>query len=123
MGNKLYVANLSFGASEDHVRDLFHDFGEVMSLRLIPNDRGQGHKGFGFVELESDEAAKNAIGDLNGADFMGRPLVVDYARERAPRPAGQNRGYGDRGGYPDRGGYGGGGDRASGGGGSGYSRY
>ena len=78
---KLYVGNLPFSASEEAVRALFADYGTVQSLSLV-NDRQTGTpRGFGFVEMSSDDAAK-AMQGLNGRNFDGRPMKVNEAQER-----------------------------------------
>ncbi|MBN1577650.1 MAG: RNA-binding protein [Chitinispirillaceae bacterium] len=97
MAQKLYIGNLSFNATEEGLRTLFSQYGEVTSVSLM-TDRDTGRpRGFGFVEMENAEAA---IAALNEKEFEGRALKVDIARERAPR--------GDRGGFNNRGGGGGG---------------
>ena len=77
----LYVGNLVYAVTRDEVQDLFSQFGEVFSVKLI-NDRESGKpKGFGFVEMD-DEAAHKAIDALNEKDFRGRNLRVNEARPR-----------------------------------------
>lgn len=103
MGKKLYVGNLSFSATESSVSELFSQYGKVDSCRLI-TDRDSGRsKGFGFVEMSSDEEAEKAISSLNGRELDGRALTVNEARPQAPRSGGFG---GDR---ERRGGFGGGG--------------
>ncbi len=122
MTKKVYVGNLSFGATEDQVRDLFAEYGEIQSIAMI-NDRDTGRfRGFAFVEME-DSAANAAIKALNGKEVDGRELSVNEARPREERSGGGGFGGGNRGGG---GGYGGGnrgggsgGNRGSGGGGYG----
>ena len=83
MGKKIYVGNLPFSATEDEIKGLFGQHGEVISVTLI-SDRHTGRpRGFGFVEME-DDSADTAIEKLNGTDFGGRTLRVDKARERSP---------------------------------------
>ena len=87
---KIYVGNLPFTATEDELRDLFGQHGEVHSVALI-NDRDTGRpRGFGFVEMD-DAAATTAINALNGTQMGGRDLNVNEARERPRR---DNRGGG-----------------------------
>lgn len=101
---KIYVGNLSFSSTEDTVRNLFSQFGEVTDVALI-NDRETGRpRGFGFVELD-DDAAAPAIAALNGFEMDGRDLKVNEAQDRPKRTGG---GGGGGGGY---GGGGGGGGR------------
>ncbi len=81
----IYIGNLPISASEDEVKDLFGQHGEVASVSLV-SDRETGHsRGFGFVEM-SPEAASAAIGALDGVDFLGRTLRVNEARDRGARP-------------------------------------
>ena len=84
---KLFVGNLSYSATEDEIRELFAQYGEVQSCKLI-TDRETGRpRGFGFVEMD-DAEADAAVAGLNGTDVGGRSLRVDEARERAPREGG-----------------------------------
>ena len=100
--SKIYVGNLPFSADEAQVRALFEPHGAVESVSLI-NDRETGRpRGFGFVEMSREDAAK-AIQALNGKDMGGRPLKVNEAQDK-PRGGG-----GGGGGGGGRGGYGGGG--------------
>ncbi len=87
MAKKIYVGNMSYATNEQSLRDLFAQFGEVRSVNIIM-DRYTGQaKGFGFVEMEADDAADSAISALNGREFEGRTLRVNQAleRDRAPR--------------------------------------
>jgi cold-inducible RNA-binding protein len=119
MGKKLYVGNLPFSATESAISDLFSQIGGVDSVRLI-TDRDSGRsKGFGFVEMASDEDAEKAISELNGKEFEGRALTVNEARPQEPRTGGGGGG-GFRGG---RGGGGGGGGYGGGGGGGGRGGF
>ena len=115
MGNKIYVGNLPFSATSESLNEMFSAFGKVDSAKIVM-DRDTGRsKGFGFVEMATNDEAQAAIEKLNGSDMGGRSLVVNEARpmeprgDRPQRSGGFNRG-GDRG---DRGGFGGGrgGDR------------
>jgi RNA recognition motif-containing protein len=116
MGRKLYVGNLPFSATESSLSDLFSQCGTVDSARLI-TDRDSGRsKGFGFVEMGTEEEAQKAISELNGKDFEGRALTVNEARPQEPRSGG---GFGGGGGGGGRGGRGGGGGGGFGGGGRG----
>lgn len=98
MGKKLYVGNLSYNVTSSSLEDLFTPYGAVRSAQVI-NDRDTGRsKGFGFVEMEDDNAAREAIKGLHETEHDGRPLTVNEAKPRE-----------DRGGGGGRGGYGGGG--------------
>ena len=92
----IYVANIPFKATEDELKGLFEEYGEVSSTKIILDKFTQRSRGFGFVEMSDDSAARQAINSLNGADFMGKNLVVNEARPKtdAPRSGGGNRGGG-----------------------------
>ena len=96
MGKKLYVGNLPFSATDQILVDTFSQCGTVDSARIIM-DRDSGRsKGFGFVEMSTDDEAQAAINKFNGADFNGRPMTVNEAKPMAPREGGG--GGGGRGG-------------------------
>ncbi|MEP7212095.1 MAG: RNA-binding protein [Acidobacteriota bacterium] len=110
MATKLYVGNLSFNTTNQDLNDLFGQVGTVESANVV-EDRDTGRsRGFGFVEMSSQEEADNAIAQLNGKEVDGRELKVNEAKPQ------ESRGGGGGG----RGGYGGGGGGRSGGGGGGY---
>jgi cold-inducible RNA-binding protein len=106
MGKKLFVGNLNFKTNDDDLRELFAQAGTVDSA-MVMMDRATGRsRGFGFVEMSTDEEAAKAIQQFNSFEFQGRNLNVNEARERTP---GGPRGGGYGGGYSGgRGGYGGG---------------
>lgn len=121
----IYVGNLNWSMTSDDLYNMFAPYGEVASAKIVTDKFNNNRsKGFGFVEMSDDEAARAAIAALNETDVMGRKLVVN---ESAPRPEGQGGGGfkkksfggGGGGGY-NRGGGGGGYNR--GGGGGGYNR-
>jgi cold-inducible RNA-binding protein len=88
MGNKLYVGNLSYSMTEGQLREAFAAYGEVVSVSIITERDTGRSKGFGFVEMSTEEEAKAALSGMNGAEFGGRALKVDEARpqtERRPR--------------------------------------
>ena len=107
MSTKLYVGNLSYNTTENQLQDLFSQHGPVTSVDLIMDKFSGRPRGFGFVTMESKEAAEAAVQALNGKNIDGRDLTVNEARPREDRPPGGGGGGG--GGY--RGGGGGGGDR------------
>ena len=110
MGKKLYVGNLAYGVTDSVLEQMFAAHGTVQSAQVIM-DRDTGRsKGFGFVEMQSDQEAQAAISALNGKEIEGRALTVNEAR---PRPEGGRGGGGGggRGGRSGGGGYGGGGRR------------
>ena len=116
MGSKLYVGNLSYNTTSSDLEQLFSQHGTVQSAEVI-SDRDSGRsKGFGFVQMGSDDEAQAAIAALNGQQHNGRALTVNEAKPREDRPRGGGGGGGYGGG---RGGYGGGG----GGGRGGRDRY
>ena len=123
MGNKLYVGNLSYNTTGSDLEQLFAQHGTVQSAEVIA-DRDTGRsKGFGFVEMSSQEEAQKAIAALNGQEHDGRALTVNEAKPREDRPRGGGGGYGGGRGGGGGGGYGGGGGRGGGGGGGGRKRY
>jgi RNA recognition motif-containing protein len=139
----IYVGNLNWNMTSEDLQSLFTPFGEVTSAKIVTdkfnNDRS---KGFGFVEMADDEAARTAISQLHDTENLGRKIVVN---ESTPRPEGERgafkkKSFGNGGGGGSRGGYGGGGgnrgggggnsggggynrDRGGNGGGGGYNRY
>ncbi len=122
MGRKLYVGNLSYTVDGSQLEQLFSAHGQVLSAQVI-SDRDTGRsKGFGFVEMSSDEEAQAAIAGLNGQQHGGRALTVNEARPKEGGGGGRG-GYGGGGGGGGRGGYGGGGGGGRGGyGGGGRDR-
>ena len=114
MGKKLYVGNLKYNMSSSDLQQLLSQFGTVVSAEVI-SDRMTGQsKGFGFVEMGSDEEAAAAIAALDGQQHDGRALTVNEAKPREARAGG-----GGGGGGGGRGGFGGGGGGRGGGGGGG----
>jgi RNA recognition motif-containing protein len=103
MGKKLYVGNLTYSTTDSDLQRLFEEHGTVQSAQVIM-DRDTGRsKGFGFVEMGTDQEAQAAIAALNEKEIDGRRLTVNEARPREERGGG-----GGRGGHGGRGGYGGG---------------
>jgi cold-inducible RNA-binding protein len=100
MGKRLYVGNLPFSATDESLMQMFQQAGQVESARII-TDRDTGrNKGFGFVEMSTDQEAADAITKFNGADFEGRSVTVNEARPMPPREGGGGggRGFGGGGG-------------------------
>ena len=119
MSKKLYVGNLSFSSTEDSIRALFSQYGEVLSIN-IPTDQMTGRpRGFCFVEMDDVD---KAMTELNNFNFEGRPLKVDVAQDRPQGGGGGRRGGGGGGGGFNRGGGGGGRSGGFGGGGGGGNR-
>lgn len=118
----IYVGNLSYQASEQDLTNLFSEYGEVKSVKLITDKFTGRSKGFAFVEMADEAAASQAIDALDKTEFQTRTLTVNKAQPKTegdrPRGGGGfNRGGGgDRRGGGDRGGYGGGRDRGDRGG-------
>jgi RNA recognition motif-containing protein len=79
---KLYVGNLPFQATEQEVKEYFSKYGNVISVSLITDKETKRPRGFGFVEMDD---INKAVSEANGVDFNGRKLIVNQARERAPR--------------------------------------
>lgn len=118
MAKTLYVGNLNFRTEEEGLRAAFSEFGNVTDTRIVM-DRDTGRsRGFGFVEMEDDEAAETAIERMNGSELDGRPLRVNEAQPRGEGGGGRRGGGGG-----GRGGYGGGRGGHGGGGRDGYGAY
>ena len=106
----IYVSNLGFNVQDEDLKEFFTPYGEVTSAKII-NDRESGRsRGFGFVEMSDDAAAKKAITELNDATVEGRTIKVMEAKPKEDRPS---RGSGGGGGFRDN---------NSGGGGGGYKK-
>jgi cold-inducible RNA-binding protein len=85
MMRKIYVGNVALNATEQDIRDLFSEYGEIISVKLKQS------KGFGFVEMGSDNEVKKAISELNGKSFLGKPLSVSEAIRQQPRALSDER--------------------------------
>ena len=83
-GSKLYVGNLTYSVTDEQLKKLFSEYGEVKEVNLI------GNKGFGFVEMATPEEAEKAKEALDGTDFEGRNMKVDEARPKKDRPVNRN---------------------------------
>jgi RNA recognition motif-containing protein len=95
---KMYVGNIAFNATEEDLRELFSEYGEIKSLKIIKDNFTERSRGFGFIEMVDENDAKKAIIALNGKTFMGKTLTVAEARPQQKR-----RGFNDRsGGYGGR---------------------
>ena len=104
MGKKLYVGNLTYGVTDSTLEQMFAAHGTVESAQVIM-DRDTGRsKGFGFVEMKTDQEAQAAIAAMNGKDFEGRALTVNEAKPREDRGGGRGGSGGGRGGYGGGGG-------------------
>ncbi|MCX6271465.1 MAG: RNA-binding protein [Bacteroidetes bacterium] len=95
----IYVASIPFKATDEDLRELFEEYGEVTSAKIIMDNYTQKSRGFGFVEMKEDAEARQAIEALNGADFMGKNLVVNEARPRTEGGFRNNRNAGGGGGF------------------------
>jgi len=117
----IYISNLSFDVNDSDLRELFEEYGQVSSAKVITDKFSGKSRGFGFVEMPNDEEGKKAIEELNQAEYDGKTINVSVAKPREDRPerrpfgGGGDRG-GNRGGFGgNRGGFGGhrSGDRGS----------
>lgn len=124
----IYVGNLSWTMTDDDLMNLFTQYGSVTSAKILKDKMNGRSKGFGFVEMEDEEAAKTAIANLNETEVMGRKLIVNESQPRTEGGGGggfKKRSFGGGGGNRG-GGYGGGGNRGGGYGGNrgggGYNR-
>lgn len=85
MANKIFVGSLAYTATDDDLSAFFADAGTVVSAKVIMDRESNRSKGFGFVEMSSDEEAKAAIDSLNGKELNGRAVALSEARPQAPR--------------------------------------
>jgi RNA recognition motif-containing protein len=110
MEKKLYVGGLSYNTTEQTLQSAFEQVGEVVSVNIITDRETGRSKGFGFVEMATEDAAQAAIEKYNGQEFEGRRLTVNEAKPQAPRNGGGGggRGHGGPRGGGSRGGFGGG---------------
>lgn len=90
MSKNIYVGNISYNLQEQDLEDLFSQYGEVTSVKIIIDRMTNRSKGFGFVEMQDDDAATAAISALNGTEVANRELRVNEARERTERPGYNN---------------------------------
>ena len=86
MATKLFVGSLAWATTDDSLRDFFSSAGTVVSATVIQDRETNRSKGFGFVEMSSEDEAKAAVDQLNGKELDGRPIVVNEARPREERP-------------------------------------
>lgn len=94
----IFIAGLSFSITDADLSDLFQEYGEISSAKVITDRMTGRSKGYGFVEMEDDAAANKAIAELNEAEFDGRKIAVSEAKPREPRQE-RSFGGGNRGGY------------------------
>lgn len=112
----IFIGSLPYSVKDGDLQGFFEEYGEVSSARIITDKMTGRSKGFGFVEMSDEEAAKKAIEELNGAELEGRTIVVNEAQERTERkPGGGGRSFGGNSGGGQR--------RSSNGGGGGGSSY
>lgn len=97
----IYVGNLPYSVQDEELREAFETYGEVLSAEVIFDRRTQRSRGYGFVEMDNDDEAREAIAALNGSDFQGRELRVDESKPKeeksAARPRSENNAQGRRG--------------------------
>ncbi len=86
MATKLFVGSLAWATTDDDLKKFFESAGTVVSANVISDRETNRSRGFGFVEMSSDEEAKKAVEELNGKDLDGRAIVVNEARPREERP-------------------------------------
>ena len=100
MNKNLYIGGLAYSVTEDQLHELLTTHGKVESVKIITDKFTDDSRGFGFAEMSTQEEAEKAIENLNGTDFEGRKLTVNFARPRGERPRGgggkKSGGYNDR---------------------------
>ena len=96
MGNKLYVGNLPYSSTDDSLREMFTQIGQVESARIITDRETGRNKGFGFVEMSTEKDASDAITKFNGTDIGGRSIMVSEARPMSPRDGDAGRRFGGK---------------------------
>ena len=89
----IYVGNLPYGTTDEDLKAVFGEFGEVSSVNIIKDRMTGNSKGFGFVEMDNDEEGQKAIDEVNGKELQGRPLKVNLARPRQERPRQERRSW------------------------------
>jgi RNA recognition motif-containing protein len=89
----IYVGNLPYETTEDDLREMFGEFGAVSSVNIIKDRVSGNSKGFGFVEMDDDEAGQKAIDELNGSELKGRNMKVNLARPKSDRPRPERRNW------------------------------
>lgn len=99
MSTKLYVGGLSYSTTEDELREYFSQAGNITSVAIIIDKMSGRSKGFGFVEMSTEDEANSAISMFNGKEFGGRTLTVNEAKPQEDRPRNNNRFGGNRGGF------------------------
>jgi RNA recognition motif-containing protein len=116
----IFCGSLPFSLKEDELRGFFEEYGEVSSVKIITDKFSGRSKGFGFVEMPSEDEARKAISELHGAEVDGRTIVVNESEERRDNP--RRNSFGGGGGGNRSGGSGGGYNRGGNSGGGGYNR-
>ncbi len=102
MNKKLYVGGLPYSVTDEQLRELFTSHGTVESAQVVTDKYTDRSRGFGFVEMSTQEEAEKAIQALNGTSLEGRTLTVNISKPREDRPRGGNSGGGKGGGYRNR---------------------
>lgn len=99
----IYISNLSYGINDADLKDLFAEYGEVSSAKVITDRETGRSRGFGFVEMPNDADGQKAIDELNGAEYDGKTISVNVAKPREDKPNfNRNRGGGGNGGFKSR---------------------
>ena len=98
----IYISNLSYDVNDSDLRELFEEYGEVSSAKVIMDRETGRSRGFGFVEMSDDTQGQKAIDELNQAEYDGKVINVNVAKPRTDRPAGGRGGFNRNGGGRDR---------------------
>jgi RNA recognition motif-containing protein len=89
----IYVGNLHYKVDEEVLKEIFEEYGEVSAVKIVTDNVTRKSKGFGFVTMNDENNAKQAIEELNEGELMGRKIIVNQARPKTDKPAGEKRSF------------------------------
>jgi RNA recognition motif-containing protein len=89
----IYVGNLHYKVDEEVLKEIFEEYGEVAAVKIVTDNVTRKSKGFGFVTMNDENNAKQAIEELNEGELMGRKIIVNQARPKTDKPAGERRSF------------------------------
>jgi len=92
----IYVGNLNYKVDEDVLKEIFEEYGEVTAVKIVTDNVTRKSKGFAFVTMNDENSAKQAVEELNEGELMGRKIIVNQARPKTDKPAGEKRSFSNR---------------------------